>query len=471
MRHSHLNSHPFLRCLKAALLGLFLVWGLAPTQAADPSGSRAEPPNIIFIMADDSRFDALGALGHPFFKSPNLDRIAHEGAILKNYFVVTPLCSPSRATILTSQYAHQHGIIDNGWVVDRDEQSFRLRTVGADLQHTGYNTAYIGKWHMGDSPKPRQGWDHWVVMPGHGQYMDCPLNQNGVDTKPKGYLTDVLTDFALDYIRQPHEKPFLLFLAHKAWHEPFEPAERHKNLYAGERIVRAPSALDDYEGNPVLRNRRHLMKPSQAAQPDAMILNQLRAIQAIDDGVGRILKLLEETGQLDRTIIIYTADNGYLWGEYALCDKRVAYDPSIRAPMVIRYPKLIKAGTVVSQLTLNLDLAPTFMELAGAPIPPTYQGKSWLPLFRQNPAPWRSDFLAEYFIEQNHPYIPSWQAVRTEDWKYIHYPEVKNSDELYNLRSDPYEMKNVIAEPEGKQRLAQLRARLTELEAATQRAR
>jgi N-acetylglucosamine-6-sulfatase len=423
-------------------------------------------PNFVFVLADDPRWDALGCMGHPFIKTPNLDRLAREGATFTNYFVTIPLCSPSRACILTGQYAHKHGIINNQ--ASNNERSRTLPTVASLLQRAGYETAFIGKWHMGDDPRPRPGWDHWVGMPGHGVYMDCPLNQNGKDIQPNGYLTDVLNDFAVDFIRRAHDKPYLLFIGEKAWHDPALPAARHAQLYADQPIRRAPSVNDDLSSKPALLHRRKLLKADEGPPTDEKIRNQLCTLAAMDESVGQMLKVLESTGQLDRTVFIYTSDNGYFWGEHQLGDKRAAYDEALRVPMLIRYPALIKAGTVVSQLTLNIDVAPTFLDLAGAAIPADLQGRSWLPLIRNGSTRWRSDFLAEYFFEDNHPYIPTWQAVRSERWKLIHYPELKNSDELYDVEADPFEMKNAIDDPQAKGQFERLRKRLTELLLETQ---
>jgi len=407
-------------------------------------------PNIIFIMTDDQRWDALSCMGHPFFKCPNTDRIATEGAKFTNYFVTIPLCSPSRAVILTGQYSHKNGITDN---TNRNEQSFKLATFPQLLQKAGYETAFMGKWHMGNDPSPRPGWDHWIGMPGQGRYIDCPLNIDGKLTDVKGYITDVIDQYACDYLKQKHDKPFMLYIGEKAWHDPHRPADRHAHLYEGEKITRPPSANDDLSGKPALHNEgmQKLRGHETGGYPDETILQQLRTLQAVDESVGHIFKTLEETGQLDNTVIIYTSDNGYFWGEHQLGDKRAAYEESIRDPLLIRYPRLIKPGTVIDTLTLNLDIAPTILDLAGATIPPDYQGKSWLALFRDDAKDWRSEFLAEYFAEKNYPHIPTWQAVRTERWKLIHYPELKECDELYDLKSDPYEMKNLVNDPATKE--------------------
>lgn len=423
------------------------------------ASAQSEHPNIIFVLVDDQRWDALGCMGHPFVKYPNIDRIANEGAKFTNYFVSIPLCSPSRASILTSQYPHKNGIIDNS---NRSAQSFALKTFPQELQKAGYETEFLGKWHMGMDPNPRPGWDHWIGMPGQGKYIDCPLNIDGINTPSPGYITDVLDGYATKFIRAKHDKPWFLYVGEKAWHDPHTPADRDKDLYAGEKIPRRPNCNDDLSGKPALKIDA-IRKRGAIGATDEQILQQLRTIQAVDDSVGNMFKALQETGQLDNTVIIYSSDNGYFWGEHQLGDKRAAYDEAIRDPLLIRYPKLIKAGTVVDQLTMNIDIGPTILELAGAAIPSSYQGKSWLQLLNGDATGWRDEILTEYFAEKNYQYMPSWQSVRSENWKLIHYTDIKDCDELYNLKADQYEMKNLINDPSAKEILGKLQMDLDKL--------
>lgn len=438
---------------------LGLIWcALFSAVILRSASAQSAHPNIIFILVDDQRWDALGCMGHPFVKYPNIDRIADEGAKFTNYFVSIPLCSPSRASILSSQYSHKNGIIDN---TNRSEQSFALKTFPQELQKAGYETEFLGKWHMGTDPNPRPGWDRWIAMPGQGKYIDCPLNIDGKMTPSPGYITDVLDGYATNFIRAKHDKPWFLYLGEKAWHDPHTPAERDKNLYAGEKIQRAPSVNDDLSGKPVLQ--RAMKYHQTTGYSDEAIMEQLRTIQSVDDSVGNMFKALQETGQLDNTVIIYSSDNGYFWGEHQLGDKRAAYDEGIRDPLLIRYPKLIKPGTVIDQLTMNIDIGPTILELAGAAIPSSYQGKSWMQLFKDDLTGWRNEILTEYFAEKNYPYMPSWQSVRSEQWKLIHYTEVKDSDELYDLKNDKYEMKNLIGDPSEKEILVKLETDLEKL--------
>jgi N-acetylglucosamine-6-sulfatase len=427
--------------------------------AADPR------PNIVFILVDDLRWNALGCMGHPFVKTPNIDRLATEGALFKNAFVTTPYCSPSRGSILTGQYAHTHGIRSNE---DRNNQrSHELVTFPLLLQRAGYATAYIGKWHMGDDDSPRPGFDRWVSFKGQGVYVDPPFNMDGKAVKTQGYVTDLLTDRAVEFVKEKRDKPFVLYLAHKAVHSHFTPAERHKNLFADQLIIRAASANDTLEGKPVLTRPGVKMWESfgdRAGARDEDIRSQLRCAVAIDEGVGKLRQALEQTGQMDNTLIVFTSDNGFIWGEHGMGNKMAAYEESIRVPMIARYPKLIKPGTVIEPQVLNIDIAPTFLDIAAQPVPPNMHGRSLLPLFAGTGTPWRTSFLAEYFTDPgSNDVIADWQAVRSHRWKYIHYPTLEDMDELYDLAADPLEIKNLIKNPESLQALNEMKAELQRL--------
>ncbi len=442
--------------------------------ALTTSGAQPFPrPNIVFILVDDLRWDALGVAGHPFVKTPNIDRIAKEGVTFRNTFVTTPLCSPSRASFLTGQYAHKHNIVGNEKPQILNPLSFKLTTFPMLLQRAGYETAYIGKWHMGNDDAPRPGFDRWVSFKGQGVYNDPVINFDGKAEKVPGYMTDLLSDHAVEFVKRRRAKPFMLYLAHKAIHGPFTPAERHKDLYADQAIKRAPNAQDMLEGKPMLRRtvgERPAARPGGGPNGE-LIRNQMRCLTAIDEGVGRLLKVLEETAQLDNTVIIFTSDNGYFWGEHGLGDKRAAYEESIRVPLFVRYPKMIKpsgAGATREQAALNVDIAPTLLELAGAPIPKEMHGRSLAPLFKGDSPKWRDAFLTEYFAEERFPNIASWRAVRATRWKYIHYTELEGADELYDLKADPGEMKNLIADPGAQQALKEMKRELQRLLKETQ---
>jgi N-acetylglucosamine-6-sulfatase len=440
------------------------------------TADSATQPNIVLVLMDDLRWDALGCMGHPFAKTPNIDRIAREGALFKNFFVSIPLCSPSRGSFLTGQYPHTHGVINNG---DHSALSHKLITFPMLLHDAGYETAYIGKWHMGVDDSPRPGFDRWVSFKGQGVYNDPTLNVDGKPSKHSGYITDILNDYALKFVKSEHKKPFLLYLPQKAVHGPFTPAERHKNLYADAVIKPTPSLHDSLEGKPAAtrkledpsnekgpgkKGKKDKQSDGERRMPENAIRSQLRALAAVDEGVGLLLKALEEANQLDNTFFIFSSDNGFFWGEHGFGDKRWAYDESIRDPLLIRFPKLIKAGTVLDQFVLNIDIAPTLLELAGAPIPKTIQGRSLLPLLKDSKTSWRNSFLTEYFQEKQFPRTPTWQAVRTERWKYINYTDLTGMDEFYDLKADPYEMKNLINEPDSQPALKEMRAELQKLQ-------
>ncbi len=440
--------------------------------------AAADRPNIIFILADDVRWDDLGATGHPFSKTPHIDRVAREGIMFRNTFATTVICSPSRANILTGLHTHSHGIVDN---TDRSPASHRLATFPQWLQKAGYATAFVGKWHMGNDDTRRPGFDHWVCLQGQGSTLDPALNVNGRAETANGYVTDILNERAIAYLKAPPAIPFLLYLSHKAVHpetvqradgtlsDPtlsnFIPAERHQRLYAEAKISRRPNALKAPEGKPALLRPLpgvEALGPKTGSSDD-VVKNRLRMLAAIDEGLGEIFKTLEATGQLERTVVVFTSDHGYFYGEHGLSiERRLAYEEGIRIPLFIRYPTLIKAGTRRNQLALTLDLAPTLAELAGAATPTGLHGKSLVPLFAENGPALREAFLIEHFSENVFPRMRNlgYQAVRTEAWKYIHYVELPDADELYDLNRDPYEMRNLIKAASAAGELTKLKAEL-----------
>ena len=454
---------------------------LASPCVAQVSPGKQLRPNIVFILIDDLRWDELGIAGHPFIKTPNIDRIGKEGAIFHNAFMTTPLCSPSRASFLTGQYAHTHGITNN---VDRSAASHKLVTFPLLLHQSGYETAFIGKWHMGNDDKPRPGFDRWVSFKGQGTYLNPDINEDGKSIKPSGYITDILNGYAIEFINRPHDKPFLVYLAHKAIHpevtqnddgsvnlantELFIPAERHKNLYAGKVIPHRPNYRRAPEGKPALQRRIGDLPPLGAATAtrDEAILGRQRSLMAIEEGVGEILRVLKANGQLDNTIIVFTSDNGYFYGEHGLSvERRLAYEESIRMPLLIRYPKAIKSGTSRDEFALNIDLAPTLLELAGVTVPSAMQGRSLVPLLQGKRSAWRNSFLIEYYSDKVMPRITQmgYKAVRTERWKYIHYLELEGMDELYDLKTDPYEIKNLTNQPGYEKVLAEMKKEMQQL--------
>jgi len=294
-------------------------------------------------------------------------------------------------------------------------------------------------------------------------YIDPVLNIDGKQGKVPGYETDLLNGYAVDFIRKDHgNKPFAMVLAHKAVHQPAQPATRHAELYENEPLPRAKSVDDEGAGKPILERRaaRPGGQGQRAGTGAKLQRDMLRCIQSVDEGVGEIFKALEETKQLDNTLIIFTSDNGYFFGEHHLGDKRGAYEESIRVPLLMRYPKLIQPTSRLSELALNIDIAPTALELAGVQIPSNVDGKSLVGVLQHKLGDWRGAALFEYFHEPRYPLFPSWQAIRTAQWKYIHYLGVEDADELYDLRADSYEMKNLIANKDAQPILTQLQAQL-----------
>ncbi|MDZ7639632.1 MAG: sulfatase [Bryobacterales bacterium] len=432
---------------------------LASMLAAGPApaiAQRQRRPNIVLILSDDHRYDAMSCAGHPWLKTPNLDRLAARGARFANAFVTTSLCSPSRASILTGQYMHAHGVVDNFTKLPKD-----LATFPKVLQSAGYRTAFFGKWHMGDSKlitggedsdSPQPGFDKWVAFPGQGAYVDPLLNFNGTRRKVKGYISDILTNEAVEYLdSQDGDAPFCLYLSHKAVHAGFEPTERHQSLYAN-HPVSIPASATVREGKPdwLLKKRdisRHGLNNLYAGQFtfEHLYRQYMRTVMGIDASVGAVLDTLEKRGLSDNTLVIYLGDNGFLLGEQGLVDKRVMHEPSIRVPMLAAWPGRIPAGTVRDELALNLDIAPTFVDAAGLPPVPSMHGNSLLKLFGDRPANWRKDFVYEYFWDWEALHTPGVLGLRTERHSFMEYQGIWDINELYEIQSDPQQIRNLIA--------------------------
>ena len=458
------------------LLPLIGLTGCAALFAADDSR-----PNIVLIITDDQRWDQLSYTGHPVLKTPNIDRIAQEGASFDNFFVATPLCSPSRASFLTGLYPHTHRVFNND-KLGIDVISHTLMTFPRQLREQGYETAYIGKWHMGLDDSRRPGFDSWISFKGQGIYIDGVINDNGTRRQLRGNMTDYLNRRAVEFVNQPHDKPFCLYLGHKAVHNPFLPSQRHEELYSDYEFQVPPRNEADLAGKPVLTRKRPKLDRSKmegigpepaeprrgrGRDPQSIVRDQLRCLAAVDEGVGQLLAALESTGELDNTIFIYTSDNGFFMGEHGSFNgKRMPYDEALRVPFFIRYPKLIAPGSNRDELILNIDVAPTLLDLAGVESVIPMHGESLVPLLQDTNANWRKAFLAEYYHEKVAAKTPTWKAVRTDRWKYIHYLIADTQgdpfgyDELYDLEADPNELKNLVNHPEQKTRLNEMKAQL-----------
>ena len=449
---------------------------LPPTDGLAQASRRAQSPprNVIFILSDDHRWDFMSFVpsAPPFLRTPNLDRMAARGGHLRNAFVTTALCSPSRASILTGQYAHRHGVVDNSSAIPKGTVFFPEH-----LKRAGYRTAYLGKWHMGedaDSDKPRPGFDHWISFRGQGVYNDPELNVNGQRRKLQGYTTDILTDSALAWLERQRrgagrQQPFFLYLSHKAVHAEFVPAARHAGRYASAPI-RYPETMantdSNYRGKPrwvrEQRNSWHGVDYMYhgAMQFDGFYRAYNETLLALDESIGRVLDFVDSTGLARSTLVVYMSDNGFLLGEHGLIDKRNAYEESIRVPMIAYAPGLVAPGSTITQMVRNIDIAPTILDLAGAPPLRNMDGRSVLPALRGQRMAQDSEMLYEYYWEYAFPHTPTTFALRGDRYKYVFYHGVWDISELYDLQSDPAERFNLLFTPAMQDSVTRMRDRL-----------
>ncbi len=464
-----------LRCRRRAEPCALLISGPTSGRAQQPAAEAAvdlkltripgvKARNVIFILVDDHRFDAMGFMGHPFLKTPHMDSLAKGGVYLKNAFVTTSLCSPSRATVLTGMYAHRHRVVDNNNLAAPGTIFFPQY-----LQQAGYQTAFIGKWHMGgQSDAPRPGFDHWVSFRGQGSYLPtrAGLNVDGKHVPQKGYITDELTDYAVDWIKgRKAEQPFFLYLSHKAVHADFVPAERHRGKYK-DAVVTPPETQantpENYRDKPMwVKNQRNSWHGVDFPYHSDLNVAEYykrycETLLAVDDSVGRLMDLLREQGLLESTLVMYMGDNGFLFGEHGLIDKRNAYEESMRVPLLAHCPDLFSGGTSVEKMVANMDIAPTVLAAAGLRAPESMEGRSFLELAAGKQVPWRDTLLYEYYWERNFPQTPTMHAIRTDRYKYIHYYGIWDIDELYDIQADPLEKHNLIFDEKAKATVAKL---------------
>lgn len=426
----------------------------------------AKPRNVVFILSDDHRYDAMSFLGHQFAKTPVMDSLAANGAYMKNALVTTSLCSPSRASILTGLYTFRHRVIDNNRAIPKGTVYFPQY-----LQKAGYDTCFIGKWHMGgESDEPQPGWDHWVSFRGQGEYYppnpDYTLNVDGARVKQKGYITTELTDYAIDWLKQqkPSEKPFFLYLSHKAVHANFTPEPKYEGKFKDLPFNR-PATEASTPGNLLqprwLRDQRNSWHGVDFPYHSELNIEgyykrYCEALCSVDDSIGRVLQQLKDMGIYDETLVIYMGDNGFMFGEHGLIDKRVAYEASMRVPMLVQCPSIIKGGTVVDEMVANIDVAPTVMEAMGLKQPAHMDGKSFLPLAEGKKITWRDQFLYVYYWEKNFPQTPTTFAIRSDRYKYITYYGLWDADEFYDIQDDPAESKNLLFDPAYKAQAKQM---------------
>jgi len=450
------------------------------------SGAESKHPNVLFVLCDDLRPSALGCYGSPHVKTPNIDRLANEGVRFENAFCTTSLCSPSRASILSGLYAHTHGVTNNFTEYPKDLASFPK-----NLQQAGYETAYIGKWHMGeDNDEPRPGFDYFVTHKGQGKYFDTEFNLNGTKREvKKGYYTTVVTDMALDWLgARGSKKPWCMMIGHKAPHSFYTPEEKYAHTFDDVRVPYPASAfkldgkpewvkerINTWHGiyGPLFEWRKKFPDSSPEAVKDFenMVHGYWGTILSVDDSMARLREWLEKTKQLDNTLIIFMGDNGLLEGEHGMVDKRTAHDPSIRIPIIARYPALVPADKpkVITQMALTIDIAPSVLEIAGAPALKDIHGRSWASLVKSGTDPeWRTGFLYACNYEKQFPYTPNVRAIRTDEWLYAHYPHGdgkpdRHKAELYNIPSDPQQMKNLIDNSKYEDKITELKTELSRL--------
>ena len=466
------------------------------------SRRRAGPPNILYVMTDDQAVSEMSCYGNRILKTPNMDRLAAEGVRFANCFVTNSLCAPSRATDLTGCYSHIHGVRGNSEAADAIERiNPAIPTYPQLLQEAGYRTGIVGKWHLSHNPV---GFDYWCVLPGQGVYFDPDFIENGVRKKFPGYVTDITTEMALNFLETTGSQPFLLLYQHKAPHRPFTPAPRHARMFDDFELPSPETFNDDYATRRLAKEAQDMRFDISLAgdyqdlprglSPEArkkwiyqrFVKDHYRAVYGVDENLGRVLKYLDEHKLAEGTLILYTSDNGFYLGEYGWYDKRFMYEPSLRVPLLARYPRLGVAGKVENAIALNIDFAPTILDFAGLPIPETMQGRSLRPLLEGSaPSDWRHSMYYAYFENswalrgkgKEALSDPSFQyftahrvgphrGVRTERYKLIHYYSEGDYWELFDLQTDPNELKNLYGDPAYarlsenlKQELARLRTR------------
>jgi len=442
------------------------IWLLALIACTSPLRAADRKPNFLFIITDDQRWDAMGAVQKeqgerarfPWFESPAMDRLAAEGVRFRNAFVTLSLCSPSRAAFLTGRYNHVNGVINNNTPLPDD-----AATHASLLRAAGYRTAYIGKWHMGHQRGQRPGFDYSASFVGQGVYQDCPFEINGVNTPTKGWVDDVSTDFAIDWMKKNRGQPFSMVVGFKSPHNRRGGANlppRLRELYTGETSRPVPNL-----NTPAIY---HKPNPETGEFPrgladNSVHIDYLRHIKGVDENLGRLLDTLDALNLAEDTVVVFTSDNGYFLGEHGCGDKRALYEESLRIPMLARYPRRFPKGQVVDEIVLNIDLAPTFLDLAGVPVPAAMQGASWKELAAgQKPANWRGSFLAQYYKELGD--TPTCVGIRTASSKLVKYSGHPEWTEVFDLSKDPYELKNLAVDPERTEKLrSELNARMKAL--------
>lgn len=484
----------------------------------NPSKDISAKPNIIFIMSDDHAYQAISAYHAGSVKTPNIDLIANQGIKFNKAFVTNSICAPSRAVILSGKFSHLNGVPGNGQVFDGSQQTFPKI-----LQQHGYQTAMIGKWHLKSHPS---GFDYWNVLPGQGDYYNPDFIKQGQDTTYQGYVTDIITELSIDWLkRRDKNQPFCLLMHHKAPHRSWMPAIEHLGLFDDLDFPLPANFYDEYEGREALQvqmltvkdhmdvrmdfkipcdtcdtvtvnswapgeywRRLERLSPDERQKWDESYRKEeqefyevqedeaeydlwkyrrymedyLRCIVSVDESVGQVLEYLKANGLEENTMIVYTSDQGFFLGEHGLFDKRFMYEEAMRTPLMIRYPKEIAGGLQTGLLTQNLDIAPTLLDVAGIPIPDDMQGKSLRQIWQESDTPWR-DAIYYHYYEKGFGATPHY-GLRTDRYKLIHFYDVVDSWEFYDLETDPSEMKNLYHDPAYEQLIKELSDKLIELQ-------
>jgi arylsulfatase A-like enzyme len=451
-------------------------------------------PNILFIMCDDHAAHAMSCYNSKINMTPNIDRIANEGMRFDNCFCTNSICAPSRAVILTGVYNHLNGV-----KALKDNLDGRQQTVSKLLQAGEYQTAIVGKWHLGHGePYDPTGFDYWNILPGQGAYFDPSMIEMGEKKEYKGYVTDVITDLSIDWIKsRDKSKPFFLMCHHKAPHQPWLYDEKHAHLYENEYIPEPETFNDDYATRAeaamvaTMRIDRDLTeKELKIAPPEGItpgerkswnyqrfIKDYLRCVASVDDNVGQMLDVLEEEGVAEDTIVIYTSDQGFFLGDHGWFDKRFMYEESLRMPFIVRYPRKIMPGSVCDLMAVNIDFAPTFLDYAGLPIPENMQGESLRPLMEgERPIDWRTSMYYRYWMHlDEHHEVYAHYGIRSKRYKLIYYyaqalgttgsKDIPKTPEweLFDMENDPNEVNNVYQDPNNASIIAELKEELHRL--------
>jgi N-acetylglucosamine-6-sulfatase len=428
-----------------------------------------KPRNVIYILSDDHRYDFFGFTGKvPWLQTPNLDKLALQGAYLQNSFCTTSLSSPSRASILTGLYAHQHEVVDNYEPVRRDLIFFPQY-----LQKAGYQTAFFGKWHMGhDTDEPQRGFNHWESFPGQGVYYNPTLNIDGkrVEYKDSTYITDLLTKHTIEWLKQRKKnQPFFVYLSHKAVHHEWVADNKHRGMYKNEPVPESKTMFQyisekttdpkrneqklgtDYYGENAtpdwVKSRAYSWHGAllDKAEYEDIFRRYCETLTTLDESIGELMTYLKESGLDKETVVIYMGDNGHSMGEHGLMDKRHFYEESTRVPLIAYCPAIIKPQTKVEKMVLNVDIAPTILDLAGLKKPENMVGSSFVNLVEgKEVKDWRDKFFYEYYWEFQYPNTPTIFGVRTERYKYIFNQGIWDCNELYDLKNDREEAHNLI---------------------------